>query len=165
MTTVGFGDFYPSSLMGRIIGLISSLIGVFLMSMLVVTLTNLLDLGQHERNLFMITEKVHLDFEKQKISYSMLRKYMKLASNYKKEEKKGILANKNALRNQKYDFLYDYYLFQVNKTKIESTYPPYSIFDAINENLNLLEEEFQALETRQSETGALLDKISGKMKL
>jgi hypothetical protein len=165
MTTVGFGDFYPSSLIGRIVGLISSLIGVFLMSMLVVTITNVLDLSSHEKNFYMISEKVHLDQEKNEIVGKLLPEYLTLTMKYKKELKKGNSANLDVLKQKKNQFLYDYYLFQQNHKRIESTFPPYSVFDAINENLNYLELEFGAMEERQNKTADILDKITNKLKL
>ncbi len=43
MTTVGYGDFFPISNLGRIIGILACLWGVFIVSIFVVTLTNLLE--------------------------------------------------------------------------------------------------------------------------
>jgi hypothetical protein len=39
MSTVGYGDYYPKTLLGRSIILITSIIGVFLSSLLIVSLT------------------------------------------------------------------------------------------------------------------------------
>jgi len=39
MTTVGYGDYYPRTNLGRILGIICCFWGVFLVSMMVVTLT------------------------------------------------------------------------------------------------------------------------------
>lgn len=38
MTTVGYGDFYPKSLIGRLVGILITLWGVFFVSMFVVAL-------------------------------------------------------------------------------------------------------------------------------
>jgi hypothetical protein len=43
MTTVGYGDFFPKTHMGRVIGTIIAIWGVFLVSLFVVSLTNLLN--------------------------------------------------------------------------------------------------------------------------
>ena len=40
MTTVGFGDYYPNTHLGRFVIILASFWGVFLVSMTVVTLTN-----------------------------------------------------------------------------------------------------------------------------
>ena len=39
MTTVGYGDFYPVTHLGRIVGVIASLWGAFIISLLMVTLS------------------------------------------------------------------------------------------------------------------------------
>lgn len=39
MTTVGFGDFYPSTHLGRFIGVLACFWGTFLVSLMVVSLT------------------------------------------------------------------------------------------------------------------------------
>lgn len=44
MTTVGYGDFYPKSNIGRLVGIIIAFWGVLFVSLFVVTLTNLLEL-------------------------------------------------------------------------------------------------------------------------
>jgi hypothetical protein len=45
---VGFGDITPNTVLGRIIGVIVCLVGVFILSLLVVTLTIFTDLDQDE---------------------------------------------------------------------------------------------------------------------
>ena len=39
MTTVGYGDYYPTTILGRMITVITTFVGVFLVGMLVSTLT------------------------------------------------------------------------------------------------------------------------------
>lgn len=48
MTTVGYGDYYAKTLMGRIIGLIIAFWGVFIVSLFTVTLANLFEFDQGE---------------------------------------------------------------------------------------------------------------------
>jgi succinate-acetate transporter protein len=48
MTTVGYGDYYPKSSMGRFVGIIIALWGVFIVSLFVVSLTNLLEFTKSE---------------------------------------------------------------------------------------------------------------------
>lgn len=43
MTTVGYGDFFPKSNIGRLVGIIIAFWGVLFVSLFVVTLTNLLE--------------------------------------------------------------------------------------------------------------------------
>jgi hypothetical protein len=49
MATVGYGDFFPTSYMGRIIGMVSCFWGVFTLSTMVVILNNLLEFSEAEQ--------------------------------------------------------------------------------------------------------------------
>jgi hypothetical protein len=44
MTTVGYGDFYPRTLIGRVIDIILVVWGIFIVSLMVVVLTNALNM-------------------------------------------------------------------------------------------------------------------------
>lgn len=44
MTTVGYGDFYPRTLFGRIIDVFLIIWGIFIVSLMVVVLTNTLNM-------------------------------------------------------------------------------------------------------------------------
>lgn len=149
MTTVGFGDIYPSSIPGRVIGILGSFMGVFLVSMLVVTITNVLMLSDYEQNVFLIVEKLHLEKDYFLTSQELITKYFKLVKLYKQEQKKSTNADMTMLKKRKYDYLKNYYRFQKKSTEIQSTFPPYSIYDAINENLNNIEEEFSEMNKKQ----------------
>lgn len=48
MATVGYGDYFPISNCGRIIGILACLWGVFIVSIFVVTLNNLLEFSKQE---------------------------------------------------------------------------------------------------------------------
>ena len=52
MTTVGYGDFYPKTLFGRFIGIIICFWGVLIVSIFVVSLTNLLTLTPAEEKTY-----------------------------------------------------------------------------------------------------------------
>lgn len=58
MTTVGYGDFFPISNFGRMIGIIACLWGVFIVSIFVVTLTNLLEFTKQENKSYEILCKL-----------------------------------------------------------------------------------------------------------
>ena len=63
MTTVGYGDYFPISNFGRIIGILACLWGVFIVSIFVVTLTNLLEFTKQEGKSYEILCKLRFKDE------------------------------------------------------------------------------------------------------
>ena len=57
-TTVGFGDIYPKTGLGKIIIFVSALLGVILASTYVVALTNSLQLTQAEKNSLIMIKRM-----------------------------------------------------------------------------------------------------------
>mmetsp|Transcript_5519 Transcript_5519/g.5661 ORF Transcript_5519/g.5661 Transcript_5519/m.5661 type:complete len:545 (-) Transcript_5519:93-1727(-) len=163
MTTVGFGDKYPNSGFGRMIGIISCFSGLFLVSMLVVTITNTLNLAPHEENIYTILEKVHLESERLDISRDLIAKYFNLVRLSKKEMKKTFDADNEKLRTKKYDFLYTYHKFLEINTEIEATYPPIDNFDIANGNLQDIDENLKKFEGQQKNVMETLGLICKKL--
>eukprot|EP00335_Anophryoides_haemophila_P000126 CAMPEP_0204821168 /NCGR_PEP_ID=MMETSP1018-20131115/4173_1 /ASSEMBLY_ACC=CAM_ASM_000518 /TAXON_ID=46462 /ORGANISM="Anophryoides haemophila, Strain AH6" /LENGTH=62 /DNA_ID=CAMNT_0051921563 /DNA_START=265 /DNA_END=453 /DNA_ORIENTATION=- len=58
MTTVGYGDYYPVTLLGRITIFIVSIWGVFIVSIMVVTMINTLDLNDLEKKAISVLERL-----------------------------------------------------------------------------------------------------------
>lgn len=54
MTTIGYGDLYPASYMGRLIGIIIAFWGVFYVSLFVIALTNTLNFESVESKSYML---------------------------------------------------------------------------------------------------------------
>jgi len=59
MTTVGYGDYYPRSHLGRFVGVISCIIGMLLVSLMVVALTSLLDFSNEEKKAYSLIKKLN----------------------------------------------------------------------------------------------------------
>lgn len=55
MTTVGYGDIYPKTTMGRLVGVIVAMWGLFLVSMFTVTLSNLFQFTAGEDKAFKLS--------------------------------------------------------------------------------------------------------------
>lgn len=58
MTTVGYGDFFPATHMGRFVVVIACFWGVFLVSMMVVTLTDSSEFTKGERRAYEILSRL-----------------------------------------------------------------------------------------------------------
>ena len=58
LTTVGYGDYYPKTNFGRLIGVITAFWGVFFVSLFVVALTNTLELEESEQRAFILLRRL-----------------------------------------------------------------------------------------------------------
>ena len=63
LSTVGYGEMYPKTFFGRIVGVIVCLWGVFILSLFVVTITNSLEFSNNEDKSFSLL--VNLLYKKQ----------------------------------------------------------------------------------------------------
>jgi len=60
MTTVGFGDYFPRTYVGKVIIIVTAFYGTFLVSMMIVTLTNSKDFSVVEDRSFTIVRRIHM---------------------------------------------------------------------------------------------------------
>jgi potassium intermediate/small conductance calcium-activated channel subfamily N protein 2 len=58
MTTVGYGDFYPKTNIGRMVGIVVAFWGVFMVSLFVVSLSAVLEFGSGEMKAFELNERL-----------------------------------------------------------------------------------------------------------
>ena len=58
LTTVGYGDYYPKTNIGRLIGILTAFWGVFFVSLFVVALMNALTLSESEMRAFIILNRL-----------------------------------------------------------------------------------------------------------
>ena len=58
MTTVGYGDYYPRTTFGRIIDVILVIWGTFIVSLMVVVLTNTLNMDQSEKRALIVLNRL-----------------------------------------------------------------------------------------------------------
>ena len=98
MTTVGYGDFYPKSNIGRLVGIIIAFWGVLFVSLFVVTLTNLLDFeGGEEKSYYLLQrlkQKDKLKVEAVNLLSSAYKKKLTLKK-YPNNKRKQINALKD----------------------------------------------------------------------
>lgn len=58
MCTIGYGDSYPKSIGGRIVGMFVSIWGVVLQSLLIATITQVLNFDDAENNAYMVMKRL-----------------------------------------------------------------------------------------------------------
>ena len=156
MTTVGYGDYFPNSFLGRIIGIVSCTCGIFLISMLIVTISNLLELSPIEENVFKIMQRIKLTKEKDNIASKLLIQLTKNQS----RKKKGLVQSKTCVNDQ---VLLDLYYLKEKEKEISDTFPHYCDNDKLLDELAILEtsmdeikENYDSLERQLLEIKTLL---------
>jgi hypothetical protein len=77
MTTVGYGDFYPRTLYGRILTIIISIWGIFIVSMMVVVLSNFLSLDISEKRALLVLNRLEFRKELERKAAFLLSGYAK----------------------------------------------------------------------------------------
>lgn len=78
MTTVGYGDFYPKTYGGRLLGTFICLWGVLLVSLFVVTISQALEFNSPQRNSYMLLQRLTFKEQLRKesaIAISSMQKY------------------------------------------------------------------------------------------
>ena len=73
MTTVGFGDYYPSTHLGRMIGVMSALWGTFLVSLMVVALTNFSEFDKGQQYAYEQIKRDSLDFKRKEVAANAIK--------------------------------------------------------------------------------------------
>ena len=86
MTTVGYGDFSAKTNMGRIVSFVCSAWGTFIVSLIIVTLTDYLTPSKLETNAIVVINKVYSKKKLKKQSSVLLTKLMMVCNSRRKGE-------------------------------------------------------------------------------
>jgi hypothetical protein len=134
MTTVGYGDISPKSVFGRIVGILVCIFGTCLISMLVVTITNVIKFTPIEEKVFIMLHRVELKEQKDKLATKLISRYIKNMKTLK--DKKKYLGYKR--KNNLYDeMVMNLHYFREKNNEFEFTFPGYSRFDNLRELLQI----------------------------
>lgn len=103
MTTVGYGDYFPLTNLGRLINIIASLIGTTLVSLMVISLQNSLKFSDAEQRAFDTKERLEVRKEIEKkagLFFKVSFDFLMARNRYKKALREGCYSRK-ALMNLK----------------------------------------------------------------
>lgn len=160
MTTVGYGDYLPSSGAGRFFGILSCFCGVFLLSMLIVAITNILNLKGNEKSIYLILERVDLMAEKDILAAKLVSRYVKILKKMKSNSKEG-----SEIKQARIKLLYTLYKFKEKCKEIDKTFPSYSNFDKIIDSLAFVEKNVHDMKGKYDNLNLVLEKISSKLNI
>lgn len=146
MTTVGYGDIYPKTTMGRIIGVIIALWGLFLVSIFTVTLSNLFTFSHGEKKAFELSERLKLKDELRVSAANVLGssfKSMKVKKLHQ-EDKEAIKNSVNDYKKQAISF------FQIAK-QVRMTQTLSSDADHLRHEINDLMKKIKEMDVAQAQ--------------
>ena len=166
MTTVGYGDTYPKSMLGKVYAVVTSLCGSCLVSILTLSLTNITTLANFENNAYMGRFKVIINDKTKKTAVSYFIAVMKCYLSKKKyrneltksDNNKSVIKKlkKNAEKTA-YDKIKKQKIFSENVQLNLNTYEAMTEF----EQLKLIMDDFQSgLNDTQKKSKVLNDTIN-----
>lgn len=143
MTTVGYGDYTAATSEGRVFAVLSCVTGTFLLSMMVITLSNVLDMTPTEITMFEIMKICDLNNDINEASKRII--YDFLVNIIKKRKKNGkINVNKD----------YNRIILRSNKTKNLDYY--------INHNRNTIRQQINNKQNEKNNSNFITNDINNK---
>ena len=88
MSTVGYGDIYPKTSLGRIFGCMSIIFGIFLFSVLVVTLHKNLEMSSEEGSSYTVLRRLNMRERLKKTAIKILLAANKKCDEHEEKKKK-----------------------------------------------------------------------------
>lgn len=99
--TIGYGDYVPRSLIGRIMVIISGIGGAFLLSMLIATFSEIFSFDKGEKQVCVLIERLMMEEVKKSQTCKIIPKYLSLLSSFKHAENPN-LKEFEKIRNRLY---------------------------------------------------------------
>jgi hypothetical protein len=162
MTTVGYGEMSPKSLLGRIIIIFSSMFGVFLMGLMVISVTSYLNLVGIEYNIYSILLKSNRMEKRNKKAFKSIAQYLKSIKEVNKIKYIGMNEDflKKIVSNQKKEINNHLDDFKIADSEFLKIIPSLNDFDNFSQHLMFVEENMIKNKKKVVKTINLLDQLN-----
>ena len=136
MSTVGYGDYYPISNLGRVVGILACLWGVFIVSIFVVTLTNLLEFTKQEAKSYEILCKLRYKEELRMRAVNVF-----ISSQKQKQERAKDDLEVERLAVAYRDFRRNVFLLKQTAKRIRAMYDDYNDVELVTKDIEDINQE------------------------
>ena len=164
MTTVGYGDIFPKSFFGRLISVVTCMFGVFLVGLMVISVTSYFNLEGIESNVYKILLKSKKMEKRNKSAYSSLVQYLKSIKELKKKKSVYLEGNNNVInktvtdeKKKMKDILNE---FKIADTDFLATIPSMNEFDNIGEHIRFLEDNMNTNREKIKGISELIEQLN-----
>ena len=164
MTTVGYGDISPKSFFGRLISVVTCLFGVFLVGLVVVSVTSYFNLEGIESNVYKILLKTKKMEKRNKSALNSIVQYLKSIKELKKKEGLFLENNDNNIDNivtkEKKKMNNVLKEFKLADIDFLETIPSMNEYDNIGEHIRFLEENMNTNREKIKEISELIEQLN-----
>jgi len=162
MTTVGYGDIYPSSFFGRMHSMICCMFGVFLVGLMVVSVTSYLNIDGIDSKIYQILLKSEKMEKRNKSAYKVISQYLKSIKEVNQEKNKVDIdfLIKEILPTQRKIINKYLKLFKIADLDFLKTIPALDEFDNIKQHLRILEENMSQSQEKIIQIVDLIEQLN-----
>ena len=164
MTTVGYGDISPKSFFGRLISVVTCLFGVFLVGLVVVSVTSYFNLEGIESNIYKILLKSKKMEKRNKSAYKSIVQYLKSIKEIKSKKNMFLEGNKDlmddAVIKEKKKINKKLNKFKIYNGDFLSTIPSMNEYDNIGEHIRFLEENMNINQEKIKDISNLIEQLN-----